>query len=52
MRRAGKTTFLHQIRGDRLAGGALREQLPYLNFEDERLVGLAAGQLHLVLEDY
>ncbi len=36
MRRAGKTTFLHQIRRERLAGGAARERLPYINFEDER----------------
>ncbi len=52
MRRAGKTTFLHQIRRQRLERGALRETLPYLNFEDERLVGLGAGQLHVLIEEY
>lgn len=52
MRRAGKTTFLHQLRRERLDRGVGRERLPYLNFEDERLVGLRADQLHLVLEEY
>jgi len=52
MRRAGKTTFLHQLRRERLERGVGRERLPYLNFEDERLVGLRADQLHLVLEEY
>ena len=52
MRRAGKTTFLHQQRGERLERGIPRERLAYLNFEDEQLVGLAAKDLHLVLEEY
>ncbi len=52
MRRAGKTTFLHQLRSERLARGVPRERLPYINFEDERLAGLAAEHLHLVVEEY
>ncbi len=52
MRRAGKTTFLHQLRRERLGQGIARERLPYLNFEDERLVGLAARHLHLILDEY
>jgi predicted AAA+ superfamily ATPase len=52
MRRAGKTTFLHQLRRERVEGGAGRERLPYINFEDERLAGLAAKHLHLLLEEY
>ena len=40
MRRAGKTTFLHQLRRERLERGVRRERLPYMNFEDERLAGL------------
>jgi len=52
MRRAGKTTFLHQLRRERLEQGVERERLPYLSFEDERLVGLQADQLHIVLEEY
>ena len=34
MRRAGKTTFLHQLRRERLERGVAREQLVYVNFED------------------
>ena len=43
MRRAGKTTFLHQLRRERLERGAARERLPYLNFEDERLARADGG---------
>lgn len=42
MRRAGKTMFLHQIQRERLQGGVAREQMPYINFEDERMAGLTA----------
>jgi uncharacterized protein len=52
MRRAGKTMFLHQLRRERLAQGVARERLPYINFEDERLMGLTADHLHLVIEEY
>jgi len=48
MRRAGKTTFLHQIRRDRIAGGSRPEDMLYFNFEDERLSGLAASDLDLI----
>jgi uncharacterized protein len=52
MRRAGKTMFLHQIQRERLRAGVSRERLPYINFEDERLAGLAADHLHPLLEEY
>lgn len=52
MRRAGKTTFLHQVRRERQQAGVRRELLPYVNFEDERLLGLEARQLHHLVEDY
>jgi len=52
MRRAGKTTFLHQIRRDRLKRGARREDLPCINFEDERLAELRAEHLGFLLEEY
>jgi len=52
MRRAGKTTFLHQLRRERLDRGAPRERLPYVNFEDEGLGGLEARHLHLLVEEY
>lgn len=46
MRRAGKTTCLHQIRGDMMAAGRSAQRLVYFNFEDERLAGLDAAGLH------
>ena len=52
MRRTGKTTFLWQVLADRLGGGVGKEGLLYFNFEDERLAGLAAADLHLVVEEY
>jgi hypothetical protein len=52
MRRSGKTTFLHQLRGERLETGVARERLVYLNLEDEQLVGLHASQLNSLLEEY
>ena len=52
MRRAGKTTFLHQLRRERLERGTPREHLPYVNFEDERFAGLEAGQLGFLVEEH
>ena len=52
MRRAGKTTFLHQIRGEVIAGGRSLALAPYLSFEDERLIDLTAGELGLVLDEH
>lgn len=52
MRRAGKTTFLWQILAERLAQGVAREGLLYFSFEDERLAGMTAADLNLVVEEY
>ena len=52
MRRAGKTTFLHQLRHERMKRGVAREGLPYLNFEDERLAELKGPQLGFLIEEY
>jgi predicted AAA+ superfamily ATPase len=52
MRRAGKTTFLWQILAERLAAGTPRDGLLYFSFEDERLAGMTAADLGLVLEEY
>ena len=52
MRRAGKTTFLHQLRRERLGQGTPREHLPYVNFEDERLASLEASQLGFLLDEH
>jgi predicted AAA+ superfamily ATPase len=52
VRRAGKTTYVHQLRKERLAAGTPRPLLPYVNFEDERLAGLEAGHLGFLLEEF
>ena len=52
MRRAGKTTFLHQLRAERLAGGAAPWQLPFLRLEDERLAELDAATLGSLIDEY
>ncbi|MDZ7271660.1 MAG: ATP-binding protein [candidate division KSB1 bacterium] len=52
VRRAGKTTFAHQLRREQLARGVARVMVPYVNFEDERLAGLEGAQLGLLLEEY
>ena len=51
-RRAGKTTFLWQVLADRLEQGFDREGLVYFNFEDERLAGMTAADLQIVVEEY
>jgi predicted AAA+ superfamily ATPase len=51
-RRAGKTTFLWQVLTDRLAEGFDRKALLYLNFEDERLAGMTAADLSIMVEEY
>ncbi len=52
VRRGGKTTFVHQLRADRIREGVGQEQLPYINFEDERLAELQADQLGFLVEEY
>ena len=52
MRRAGKTSLLWRIVGERLKLGTPREALVYLSFEDERLAGMTALDLQLVIEEY
>jgi uncharacterized protein len=52
MRRTGKTTYLHQIRRDLMDAGRDPQRLVYFNFEDERLAGIEAKQLHLIPETH
>lgn len=51
MRRVGKTTYLNQLRRQRLEAGTPRAYLPYLNFEDERLSGLDASHLGVLVDE-
>jgi hypothetical protein len=52
MRRSGKTYFLYQQIQERLASGVDRGRLLYLNFEDERLLPLAAADLARIPEAF
>ncbi|WP_419554551.1 ATP-binding protein [Candidatus Poriferisodalis sp.] len=52
MRRAGKTTFLQQLRGERAAAGTPTGRLPMLSLEDERLTGIDAAQLGSLIDEY
>lgn len=49
-RRAGKTYFLYQLM-DKLPANVKREDILYINFEDERL-NLKGEDLHLIIESY
>ncbi len=52
MRRAGKTTFLHQLRQQFMTTGAAPSRAPYVSFEDERLTGLEGRHLDFLLDEY
>jgi uncharacterized protein len=51
-RHAGKTTFLWQIMVERQMQGFDREALLYFNFEDERLAGMTAADLPMLVEEF
>ena len=51
-RRAGKTTFLHQVRNEFTAELGSLAAVPYVSFEDERLIGLDAQGLGVIVEEY
>jgi hypothetical protein len=52
MRRSGKTTLLWQLLQERVAAGTDRAGLLYFSFEDERLAGMEAADLGIVLEEF
>lgn len=52
MRRSGKTFFLYQRIGELLEAGAPRESVLYLGFEDERLLPLGPGDLHVIPDTF
>ena len=52
MRRAGKTTFLHQLRAEKIARGVAPWQLPFLRLEDERFSELDALSLGVLMDEY
>ena len=52
MRRAGKTTFLHQLRREWAPEGEAPVHAPYVSFEDDRLTGLETAHLDFLLDEY
>ncbi|CAN5739360.1 ATP-binding protein [soil metagenome] len=52
VRRGGKTTFLWQVRGDRLAAGRPPESQLLISLEDERLAGMTVRELDWLLEEH
>lgn len=50
MRRAGKSTLLYQRACRLVADGTSWDQIVYVNFEDERLIGLALSDLNDILQ--
>lgn len=52
MRRAGRTTFLHQLRSESVERSLRLRRSPYISFEDERLAVLGAGHLGLLVGEY
>lgn len=52
MRRAGKTWFCFQKIAELLAAGVQKEEMLYLNFEDDRLLGFDINHFQHVLDVY
>lgn len=53
LRRAGKSYMLYQDIQQRIAEGTNRaEDILYVNFEDERLIGMTAAELNGIMEAY
>lgn len=50
VRRAGKSFLLYQQMQSNLRSGITWDEMLYLNFEDERLIGMTASELNLILE--
>ena len=50
VRRAGKSFMLYQKIQDNLKKGITWDSMLYINFEDERLIGMTAQELNLILE--
>ena len=52
MRRAGKTTFMRQIRRSRISDGHRTELSPFISFEDERLNGVKTTDLSFLVDEH
>ena len=52
MRRSGKTYLMYQQMHHLMKQGILKQQLLYINFEDDRLNGMAVPHFQMILEAY
>ncbi|MBI2981569.1 MAG: ATP-binding protein [Deltaproteobacteria bacterium] len=52
VRRSGKTFCLYQLMQGLLEKGVSKENILFVNFEDERLIPMATGELSLILEAF
>ena len=52
MRRTGKTFLLYQRMNELLASGVPKDRMLYVNFEDDRLLGMTADDLRYIPEVY
>jgi uncharacterized protein len=52
MRRAGKSYMLYQHIRELIAKGHSKEEILFVNFEDERITDITKEELHLIIECY
>ena len=52
VRQAGKSYMLYKRARQMMAAGYRQEDMVYINFDDERLMGMTAGELDLILQAY
>lgn len=52
IRRAGKSFLLYQYIQQLMAEGHSINEMLFINFEDERLIDITSGELHLIVESY
>lgn len=52
MRRAGKSYMLYQHIRELIAKGHSKEEILFVNFEDERIADITKEELHLIIECY
>ncbi len=52
MRRAGKSYMLYQHIQELMAKGHSKEEILFVNFEDERITDITKEELHLIIECY
>ena len=52
VRQAGKSYLLYQLMQQKMRNGVQTEDIVYVNFDDERLIGMTADDFDLILQAY